>query len=85
VRRIIAAALTSVALATATTAVPAAIDPPVAAAKTCSSRYVHAVVGGEEKCLGTGQFCSRTYQSTYRRYGFACKTGSDGRDRLFKA
>jgi|tagenome__1003787_1003787.scaffolds.fasta_scaffold20873686_2 hypothetical protein len=60
---------------------------PVAAApvhyvKTCSPGYVRAVVGGSVKCLHSGQFCSASSQSAYRRYGFVCKPGSDGRNRL---
>jgi len=55
-----------------------------AASKSCSSRYVHAVISGEHKCLHSGQFCSTSKESTYRRYGFTCKRGSDGRNRLFR-
>jgi hypothetical protein len=57
---------------------------PVIALKTCSGRYVHAIVGGEHKCLGSGQFCATRYQRIYRRYGFVCKPGSDGRLRLHR-
>jgi hypothetical protein len=32
-----------------------------AAAKTCSGRYVHAVVGGQQKCLGSGEYCARRF------------------------
>ena len=49
---------------------------PVTAAKSCSGRWVHAVVpGGAHKCLGAGQFCShrRGYQRVYHRAGFHCK------------
>ena len=69
----------------AATAAPArATTPPFALVKSCSSRYKHAVISGEHKCLGTGQFCARRNESIYRRYGFTCKPGSDGRLRLHR-
>jgi hypothetical protein len=37
------------------------------------------------KCLRTGEFCARARQSDYRRAGFRCTTGSDGRARLRKS
>jgi hypothetical protein len=43
-----------------------------AAAKTCHSGYTHAVIGGAEKCLHAGEFCTRAYDSQYRRYGYRC-------------
>lgn len=57
---------------------------PTQYAKTCSPGYVRATVGGSVKCLHSGQFCSRSYQTAYRRYGFVCKPGSDGRNRLYR-
>ena len=48
------------------------VAPSVATAKTCSSSYKHAVIGGSEKCLRRGQFCARAKDSTYHRYGFHC-------------
>jgi hypothetical protein len=48
------------------------VAPTVAAAKTCSSGYKHAVIGGSHKCLRRGQFCARAKDSTYHRYGFHC-------------
>ena len=57
---------------------------PAVAAKSCRSGDRHAIIGGEHKCLHTGQFCSRSYERQYRRYGFTCKPGSDGRYRLRK-
>ncbi len=44
-----------------------------AAAKTCSGRYVHAVAGGQQKCLGAGEYCAHRYERTYVRYGFVCE------------
>lgn len=41
-----------------------------------------APVGGKTKCLGPGQFCAIRNQSDYRRAGFVCGRGSDGRNRL---
>jgi hypothetical protein len=45
---------------------------PVAVAKSCSSSYTHAVIGGAHKCLRRGQYCARALDSTYHRYGFHC-------------
>jgi hypothetical protein len=74
--------------ATAATA-PAAVDArdvrasqPLAAVHTCSSRYKHAIIAGKHKCLGSGQFCAKRHERIYRRHGFTCKPGSDGRLRL---
>jgi hypothetical protein len=44
----------------------------VTAAKSCSSGYRHAVIGGKQKCLRAGQFCAHRYDSQYRRYGYRC-------------
>jgi hypothetical protein len=43
----------------------------VSAAKTCSSRYVHAYLSWGEKCLAPGQFC-KVGNREYRRYGLVC-------------
>ena len=45
---------------------------PAALAKTCSSGFRHAVIGGVEKCLRAGEFCAHAYDSQYRRYGYRC-------------
>jgi len=82
--KLLALAATSVALAVAGVAVPAVAGPESAQAHSCSSRYTHAIVGGAHKCLGPGQICNRRHQSTYRRHGFVCKAGSDGRPRLHR-
>jgi hypothetical protein len=59
-------------MAACAVAAPAAI-PTAASAKTCSGRYVHAVVGGQQKCLGAGEYCARRFERTYERHGFACE------------
>ena len=41
-------------------------------AKTCSSSYVHAIIGGAQRCLRRGEFCAHGYARQYRRYGFSC-------------
>jgi hypothetical protein len=46
--------------------------PPLLVAKSCSSGYTHAVIGGAEKCLRAGEFCAHRYDSQYRRYGYRC-------------
>jgi hypothetical protein len=50
---------------------PAAL-PATAAARHCPSGYVHAVIGGEQKCLHAGEFCSASERRQYPRYGFKC-------------
>jgi hypothetical protein len=58
-------------------------SPSAFVAKTCRGSYVHAVIGGEQKCLRRGEFCAHTYQRQYRRYGFYCThTDANGRYHL---
>jgi hypothetical protein len=57
---------------------------PLALVKSCSSRYKRAVIEGKQKCLGSGQFCAKRHERIYRRHGFTCKPGSDGRLRLHR-
>jgi len=45
------------------------------AAKSCSSGYRHAVIGGAHKCLRRGQFCAVRYDRQYHRYGYHCHSG----------
>jgi hypothetical protein len=75
-------------LATLAAAAAFAVVPAVAphspvldqAAAACKN----ARVAGATKCLGAGQFCATRNQSDYRRAGFKCAPGSDGRNRLRK-
>lgn len=72
--------LAAVAAACLLGAVPAAVPvvdgAPLAAAtavaKSCSSGWTHAVIRGSHKCLRRGQFCARSEDRTYHRYGFHC-------------
>jgi hypothetical protein len=58
-------------------------SPPASVAKTCRGSYVHAVIGGEQKCLRRGEFCAHAYQRQYQRYGFHCThTDANGRYHL---
>ena len=57
---------------TASPAAPALRSAPAVSAKTCSSGYTHAVIGGEQKCLRAGQLCAHRYDGQYRRYGYRC-------------
>jgi hypothetical protein len=41
------------------------------AAKMCK-RDVPAVIGGEQKCLGPGEYCATRYERQYVHYGFEC-------------
>jgi uncharacterized membrane protein len=44
-------------------------------AKKCHAGYVHARIGGKEKCLHSGEVCSQRYANDYKRYGFKCVGG----------
>jgi hypothetical protein len=48
------------------------VSPATAIAKSCSSGYKHAVISGAHKCLRRGQFCARSSDKQYHRYGFHC-------------
>jgi hypothetical protein len=53
------------------TAAPLATTPvaqPTSAAAACRQ----ATIGGQSKCIGAGQYCSKSYERDYRRYGFTC-------------
>ncbi len=83
---LLAAVLAALAAATSSPAKPLA-PAPTAAAKSCSSSYTHAVIGGQEKCLRAGEFCAHRYDSQYRTYGYRCIRfyASVGRYRLTHA
>lgn len=65
-RRLCIAVLTAAAFAAMILA------PSTAFAKTCSRSYVHATIGGFQKCLGRGEYCAHRYVSQYKRHGFNC-------------
>jgi hypothetical protein len=65
-------------LAVAAAFAVAGLIPSTALAKTCSSSYTHAVIGGAQKCLRAGEFCARYEQRQYLRYGFSCSNYVDG-------
>jgi opacity protein-like surface antigen len=73
-RKFLVAALAAASFAAAAPATAPA-QPPVAAnvAKSCSSGWKHAVIGGAHKCLRRGQFCAHRYDRQYRRYGYHCR------------
>lgn len=48
------------------------VAPTAAVAKSCSSGYRHAVIGGSHKCLRRGQFGARSRDSQCHRYGYHC-------------
>jgi hypothetical protein len=50
-----------------------ALIPASAIAKSCPSGYTHAVIGGEQKCLHAGEYCSRYESNQYHRYHFDCE------------
>lgn len=62
---------------------PAPLAPAAALAKPCKGSYTHAVIGGAHKCLRRGQFCARSRDREYHRYGFHChKRDARGNYRL---
>ncbi|MGZ4256510.1 MAG: hypothetical protein ACXVRE_01955 [Gaiellaceae bacterium] len=67
-------------------ATPAAPAQPVAVAKTCSAGYTHAVIGGQQKCLRTGEYCAHRYDRQYKRYGYRCiRRDKNGRYHLTRS
>ena len=72
VRRLLALLLSLAALGVGFGGAATASATPAAAAKTCSTGYRHAVIGGVEKCLRAGEFCTHSYDRQYRRYGYRC-------------
>ena len=48
---------------------------PITAAKSCSSGWKHAVLPNGHKCLRAGQFCKKSWDSRYHKYGFHCHNG----------
>jgi len=57
--------------ALAALAISAAL-PAAASAKTCSSGFKHAVIGGAQKCLRRGEYCAVADKRQYPKYGFVC-------------
>jgi NADPH-dependent curcumin reductase CurA len=45
---------------------------PTAVAKSCSSGFTPGVIGGQQKCLHAGEYCSHAEATQYRRYHFSC-------------
>jgi hypothetical protein len=54
------------------TVVGLAAMPSPALAKSCSRGYVNGKIGGAQKCLRAGEFCSHRFAGQYHRYGFNC-------------
>jgi hypothetical protein len=44
-----------------------------AVARSCPAGFTHAVIGGEQKCLHAGEYCSHAEARQYRRYHFVCE------------
>jgi hypothetical protein len=47
----------------------------ITAAKSCSSGWKHAVLPNGHKCLRAGQFCKKSWDGRYHKYGFHCHNG----------
>jgi hypothetical protein len=72
------AAATAVTVAIAMAAIPTASAKTVAVAATTCTRDTPAVIHGEHKCLGPGEYCKAAYKHEYLRYGYEC-VGSPAR------
>jgi hypothetical protein len=54
-----------------------------ASAPVAHSSCTYARIDGQSKCIARGQFCKRSAQRDYRRYGFSCsKLDRNGRYHL---
>lgn len=88
VRTGLVAALAALALGPAAGPAPAVSSPAwgspaqVIELKTCGPGFKKAVIDGQEKCLRRGQFCKRSADRQYRRYGYKCVRDRAGRYRL---
>lgn len=71
-RRFLVAALAAASLAVGAPAAPAHAPIEAVVAKSCSSGWTHAVINGSHKCLRRGQFCDRSADRQYHRYGYHC-------------
>jgi hypothetical protein len=71
-RRFFAVMLAATALAGGAATNGSAAPTVAITAKTCGHGYVHGVIGGQQKCLRRGEFCSHRYGNQYHRYGFNC-------------
>jgi hypothetical protein len=47
----------------------------ITAAKSCSSGYKHAALPWGHKCLRRGQFCKKSGDKSYHKYGYHCHNG----------
>jgi hypothetical protein len=78
-RRLAAVAVVASLVGAAPAVAPALDGSPVApasaVAKSCSTGWTHAIINAAHKCLRRGQFCSRSSDPQYHRYGFHCHTG----------
>ena len=72
-RSLIAALATSAVMAVGVApGAPAAATPIAHAA--CSTGYESATIKGAHKCLRGGEYCARSSEREYSRYGYECST-----------
>jgi hypothetical protein len=71
---LVAAAALAVGLPVAQSSATAS-PPSAVAAKSCSSAFTKATINGATKCLHAGEFCSKSANRQYKRYGFKCVNG----------
>ena len=70
-KKLLAAVLAMAALAAPASFADAG-SPVATVSKSCSSGYRHAVINGAHKCLRRGQYCARSADRQYHRYGYHC-------------
>jgi curli biogenesis system outer membrane secretion channel CsgG len=79
--RRISSIVVALALAAAAPAASTAATGPAGA--TVHAACQSATIGGQHKCIARGQFCARSHQRDYKRYGFSCsKRDRNGRYHL---
>ena len=71
-RRLMASIVVAIVIAVGAVTASFGAAPTATVAKTCGDGYTHAVIGGVQKCLRRGEFCSYWLRNQYHRYGFNC-------------
>jgi hypothetical protein len=78
----IAAVIAALALALGIGFAPPAVS---ASAPSAQIACKKAKIGGKTKCIAAGQFCARSHESDYNKYGYTCsKKDANGRYHLKK-
>jgi hypothetical protein len=58
---------------------------PIPSSPQVSASCKRATIGGRRKCIAAGQYCSRSHQRDYKRYGYSCsRRDSNGKYHLVR-